>query len=91
MSISVWLYTSPLVKMSAFMFSVGLMRSSISALPSFAGTKRLPMEKYWVWKTRHRLLQLPCLYFLILLLTSSQRLRGAPSFLRIMPTRSQVE
>ena len=87
---SVWLYTSPLVKMSAFMFSIDLMRSSISALLSFAKTKRLPMEKYWGLNLLHQLPQSLCLYFLLLLLTSSQRLRGAPSFLRIMPTRTQV-
>ncbi|MFM7979096.1 MAG: hypothetical protein ACKPKO_07235, partial [Candidatus Fonsibacter sp.] len=69
---------------------VGLTNSSISALPSFAKAKRLPMERYWVWKPPHRLAQSPCFYLLLLLLTSSQRLIGAPSFLRIMPTQSQV-
>ena len=46
-SISVLVYVSSLTKTSAFMCSVGLIRSSISALPSFAKTKRLPMEKSW--------------------------------------------
>ena len=47
------------------------------------------MVNNWVWNLPHRLSQY--LYFLLLLLTSSQMLRGAPSVLRIMPTRSQVE
>ena len=50
------------------------------------------MDKYWGLILRHRLPQSPCLDLLLLLLTSSKRLRGrwAPSFLRIMPTRIQV-
>ena len=73
------------------MFSVGLMRSNISRLPSFARTTRLPIEKNLVWKLGHRFDQSPCLYFLLRLLTSSHMLTGAPSLLRIMPMRIQVE
>ena len=69
-------YVSSLTKTSAFMCSVGLIRSSISALPSFARTKRLPIEKSWGLSLPQRLLQSPCLYLLLRLLTSSQRPRG---------------
>ena len=53
------------------MVSVGLMLSSIYRMPSFAKTKRLTIEKNWVWKALQRLAQSPNLYVLLRLLASS--------------------
>ena len=57
--ISVLWYTASLAKASLFMFSVGLVRSNISRLPSFTKAKRLPIERNWVWKLTHGLVQSP--------------------------------
>ena len=61
-----------------------------SKFPSLARTIKLPIVKSQCGpKLRHLLAQSPILYFLLLLLASSQRLQGAPSRFRTRPKRIQ--
>ena len=66
------------------------MRSSISGPPSFAKTKRLPITWHFLVKLRHLFARSPGWYFLLLLLTSSQMLKRAPTLFKIIPMLMQV-
>ena len=58
--------------------------------PAFAKTIKLAIVKFLGLSKDQRLEQSCRLNFLLVLLTSSQRLMGAPSFLRIIPNLIHV-